>query len=389
MKIHEYQAKDLLSKYKIAIQPGMVTESADQATDIARRISPRGPWVVKAQVHAGGRGKAGGVKFCKTLEEVHEASKNILSKPLVTHQTGPKGVKVSKVLVVEAVDIAREIYCAMVLDRATSSVAIMASREGGVEIEEVAAKHPEKIFKVYVDPSMGIGTYQARTLAYDLELPKDLHASFASLIQSMAKLFIERDCSLVEINPLVITNKNELMALDAKITFDENALFRHPEIKEFFDPTQEDPIDLEAAKWNLNYIHLDGNIGCMVNGAGLAMATMDMIKMAGGEPANFLDVGGGASAEMVREAFKILTSDPKVKGIFVNIFGGIMRCDVLAKGIVDAVTLEGLKVPLVVRLEGTNVDEGRRILNESKLNIQATSNMGEAAKMIVEKVMGA
>jgi len=387
MKIHEYQAKDLLAKYGLAIQPGKTTDNAADAVSVAKSVSAKGPWVVKAQVHAGGRGKGGGVKFCKTLDEVQTHSANILSKPLVTPQTGPEGVKVPKLLIVEAVDIAKELYCALVLDRKTSSIVIMASREGGMEIEEVAAKTPEKIFKVNVDAALGLSAYQTRTLAYDLELPTELHKPFAALVSGLTKLFIEKDCSLVEVNPLVITTKNEVMALDAKVTFDENALFRHPELKELFDPSQEDPIDLEAAKWHLNYIHLDGNIGCMVNGAGLAMATMDMVKMAGGEPANFLDVGGGANTDMVREAFKILISDPKVKGIFVNIFGGIMKCDVLAQGIVDAVAQVGLSLPLVVRLEGTNVDAGRKILNDSKLNIQATSNMGEAAKMIVEKVM--
>lgn len=387
MKIHEYQAKELLATYKVQVQPGLVAYSPSQAVDIANKVTHEGPWVVKAQVHAGGRGKAGGVKFCKTTQEVKEAAEKMMSKPLVTHQTGPDGVDVTKLLVVKAVDIAHELYCALVLDRKTSSIVIMASREGGMEIEEVAEKTPDKIFKICVDPAMGHSAYQSRILAYDLGLPKELHAQFETMIQGMTKLFIEKDCSLVEINPLAITTDNQLMALDAKVTIDDNALFRHFDIKELFDPSQEDPIDLEAAKWNLNYIHLDGNIGCMVNGAGLAMATMDMIKMAGGEPANFLDVGGGASSDMVREAFKILISDKKVKGIFVNIFGGIMKYDVLAKGIVEAVTQVGLKIPLVVRLEGTNVEQGRKLLNDSKLNIFATSDMGEAATLIVKKVM--
>jgi succinyl-CoA synthetase beta subunit len=386
LKIHEYQAKQLFRQYGIPTLRGEVATSPDEAVAAAKKLGGSGPWVVKAQVYAGGRGKGGGIKLSKSLDEVKSNAQTILSKPLVTPQTGPEGRKVRTLLIEDGCAIANELYLAAVLDRATHSVVVMASREGGMEIEEVAAKHPEKILKVHVDPAVGFSGYQGRTLAFGLGLKPELHPAFGKFVQSLAKLFVEKDCSLAEINPLVITKDNQLIALDAKINFDDNALFRHGDLKELADPHEEDPQDLEAAKWNLNYIHLDGNIGCMVNGAGLAMATMDIIKLAGGEPANFLDVGGGASADQVREAFKILVADPKVKGIFVNIFGGIMKCDVLATGIVQAARQIELKIPLVVRLEGTNVEEGKRILKDSKLNIQTATTMADGAKMAVAAV---
>ncbi len=387
MKIHEYQAKELFQEYGLPTLRGELAKTSEEAAAAAKKLGG-GPWVVKAQIHAGGRGKGGGIKLSKTLDEVKSNASAILSKPLVTPQTGPEGRKVERLWIEEGCAIAREVYLAAVLDRATASIAIMASSEGGVEIEEVATTHPEKIFTVHVDPGVGFSSYQARMLAFALGFEKHLHESFGKMLSSLVRLFIEKDCSLAEINPLVVTKDQRLIALDAKINFDDNAIYRHPELKELADPNEEDPIDIQAAKWNLNYIHLDGNIGCMVNGAGLAMATMDIIKLHGGEPANFLDVGGGASAEMVREAFKILVSDPKVTAILVNIFGGIMRCDVLAEGIVQAVNQVGLKVPLVVRLEGTNVEKGRKILSEAKLNIRTATNMADAAKLAVDSARG-
>ncbi|MFH1018059.1 MAG: ADP-forming succinate--CoA ligase subunit beta [Pseudomonadota bacterium] len=386
MKIHEYQAKSLFRKYGIPTLRGEVARSPQEAMDTARKLGERGPWVVKAQIYAGGRGKGGGIKLSRTLEEVRANAQAILSKPLVTPQTGPEGRVVRTLLIEDGCEISRELYCAAVLDRATNSIVVMASLEGGVEIEEVAKKSPEKILKVHVDPAMGFSAYHGRTLAFGLKLPSELQKDFSKLVAGLVRLFVDKDCSLAEINPLVITKSNRWIALDAKINFDDNALFRHEELHALADPNEEDPRDLEAAKWNLNYIHLDGNIGCMVNGAGLAMATMDIIKQAGGEPANFLDVGGGASADMVREAFKILVADPKVKGILVNIFGGIMKCDVLAEGIVQAAREIHLGVPLVVRLEGTNVAEGRRILKDSGIKVQTASNMADAAKLAVAAV---
>ncbi len=388
MKVHEYQAKALFREYGLPTLKGELATTPQEAESAVKRMGTEGPWVVKAQVHAGGRGKGGGIKLSKTLQEVVENAETILSKPLVTPQTGPEGREVKKLLIEEGCNIADELYLAAVLDRETNSIAVMASREGGVEIEEVAAKHPEKIIKVHVDAAVGITPFQSRTLAFGLELKKELHKPFAKLLSGLMRLFLEKDCSLAEINPLVITKENEWIALDAKINFDDNALYRHPEIAELADTSEENPIDVEAAKWDLNYIHLDGNIGCMVNGAGLAMATMDIIKLAGGEPANFLDVGGGASSEMVAEAFKLLVRDPKVKGILVNIFGGILRCDVLAQGIVDAARQMELNIPLVVRLEGTNVEEGRKILQSSGLEIQTATDMAEAASLAVQAVGG-
>ncbi|HMQ10920.1 MAG TPA: ADP-forming succinate--CoA ligase subunit beta [Oligoflexia bacterium] len=386
MNIHEYQAKQLFKTAGIPVLNSIVAKNAAEAEQAAKNLGGNGPWVVKAQVHAGGRGKAGGVKVCKTLTEVKEAAEIILSKPLVTHQTGPQGVPVPCVLVEEGCAIDNELYFAAVLDRETASVTLMASQEGGVEIEEVAEATPEKIIKVKVDPAYGLDGYQARQLCFGLGLDAALHKEFSALAKNLTDLFIKLDCSLVEINPLVITKDNTIIALDGKVNFDENALYRHKELLELRDLSQENERDIEAQKWNLNYIDLDGNIGCMVNGAGLAMATMDTVKLYGGEPANFLDVGGGATTEMVSEAFKILVSDSNVKSIFVNIFGGIMRCDVLAEGIVQAVEQVGLKIPLIVRLEGTNVEKGRQILNDSGLNIQATSDMGQAAQLAVASV---
>ncbi|MFH1262261.1 MAG: ADP-forming succinate--CoA ligase subunit beta [Pseudomonadota bacterium] len=388
MKIHEYQAKALFREFGLPILRGEIAFDPGSARKRAERLGGPGPWVVKAQIHAGGRGKGGGIKLSRSLAEVETNAAAILAKPLVTPQTGPAGRKVRTLLVEEGCAIAKEFYCAAVLDRATASIVIMASLEGGVEIEEVAAKHPEKIIKVHVDPAVGFTPYQGRTLAFGLKLEPKLQKPFSEMIAALVRLFLAKDCSLAEINPLVITKDGRFIALDAKVNFDDNALFRQPELASLADPNEEDPADLEAAKWNLNYIRLDGNIGCMVNGAGLAMATMDMIKSCGGEPANFLDVGGGASTEMVREAFKILTSDPKVKAILVNIFGGIVRCDVLASGIVEAVGQVGLRVPLVVRLEGTNVEKGREILASSGLDIASAPNFGEAARLAVAAVKG-
>ncbi|MEZ4703942.1 MAG: ADP-forming succinate--CoA ligase subunit beta [Bdellovibrionota bacterium] len=384
MKIHEYQAKELFRKFNIPTLKGATAKSAQEAVAAAEALGTQAPWVVKAQIHAGGRGKGGGVKLAKTKDELKDYAAQILSKPLVTPQTGAQGKEVRTLLVEEGCQIEKEYYLAALLDRATSSIVVMGSTEGGMDIEEVAEKTPEKILKVHVDPAVGFMPYQARLFSYAFGFDKDLQKSFQNMLSSIIELFIQTDASLVEINPLVKTKDRQLIALDAKMTFDENALFRHPSIKEYFDPFEEDPQDLEAAKWNLNYIRLDGNIGCMVNGAGLAMATMDIIKFSGGSPANFLDVGGGANTEMVREAFKILVGDKNVQCILVNIFGGIMKCDVLAQGIVDAASQISLNIPLVVRLEGTNVEKGKEILNQSGLNIITASDMGQAAQLAVK-----
>jgi succinyl-CoA synthetase beta subunit len=388
MKIHEYQAKEVFRAGNIPTLKSKTATTPDQAVEAAKSVSDKAPWVVKAQIHAGGRGKGGGVKLAKTLDEVKKYATEIMSKNLVTHQTSPAGQKVSTLLIEEGCNIAKEYYCAAVLDRKTASIVIMASSEGGVDIEEVAEKHPEKIFKIHVDPAVGFVPYQARTLAFQLGLAPELHQPFSQMVSNLVKVFVSNDCSIAEINPLVVTKENTLIALDAKMIFDDNAMYRHESLKSYFDPNEEDPQDLEAAKWNLNYIRLDGNIGCMVNGAGLAMATMDIIKFSGGSPANFLDVGGGASGDMVREAFKILMGDKNVKCIFVNIFGGILRCDVLAQGIVDAVKQIGLKLPLVVRMEGTNVEKGKEILNGSGFKILTASNMAEGAQLAVNAAKG-
>ncbi len=382
MNIHEYQAKEILRRYKVAVPRGKVALTAEEAEAIAKELG--GVCVVKAQIHAGGRGKGGGVKVAQGAAEAKVAAGKILGMLLVTHQTGPEGKKVHRVLVEEGCAIDRELYLGMVLDRAAGRLVMMASREGGVEIEEVAAKTPEKILREPIDPAVGLQAYQARKLAFGLGVPKESVAKAVAFMIGLHRAFVESDCSLAEINPLVLTKQGDLLALDCKMGFDDNALFRHPDVKEMRDPTEEDPREVEAAKHDLSYIGLDGNIACMVNGAGLAMATMDIIKFYGGEPANFLDVGGGATTEKVTAAFKILLSDENVKAILVNIFGGIMKCDVVAAGIVEAAKQIGLSVPLVVRLEGTNVELGKKILRESGLDITPGENMADAAEKVVK-----
>jgi succinyl-CoA synthetase beta subunit len=385
MNIHEYQAKALIGKFGVATPQGHVAYTADEAGQAAQKLGGS-VWVVKAQIHAGGRGKAGGVKVVKSIDDVKATAAKMLGMTLVTHQTGPAGKVVKRIYVEAGCDIKRELYLGMLVDRATSRITIMASSEGGVEIEEVAAKSPEKILKVAVDPATGIQPYHARKIAFGLGLTGNQVASATKFILSMYRAFIELDCSIVEINPLVVTGAGDVLALDAKINFDDNALFRHKDIEDLRDPDEEDPAELEAAKHSLNYIKLDGNIGCMVNGAGLAMATMDIIKLYGGMPANFLDVGGGATKERVTTAFKIILSDHNVEGILVNIFGGIMRCDVIAEGVVAAAKEVSLHVPLVVRLEGTNVELGKKILAQSGLKILSADNLADAAEKVVKAV---
>jgi len=381
MKIHEYQGKELLKQYGVKVPEGYLARTPQEAEAHAKSLG--GLTVVKAQIHAGGRGKGGGVKVAKTPQEARAAAEQILGMMLKTHQTGPEGQKVNRVWVEQGCNIVRELYLGMVLDRATSRVTMMASAEGGMEIEEVAAKTPEKIFKVAIDPAVGFQAYQGRQLAFALGLEPDVSKKFLQFAKALSRAYMEADCSLLEINPLVVTAENEVLALDAKVNFDDNALFRHPNYEELRDLDEEDPAEWEAKKFDLSYISLDGNIGCMVNGAGLAMGTMDIIKLYGGEPANFLDVGGGATAEKVTAAFKIILSDPKVKAILVNIFGGIMKCDVIAQGVVQAAKEVGLKVPLVVRLLGTNVDLGKKILADSGLPIISADTMAEAAEKVV------
>ncbi len=381
MKIHEYQAKELFDRFEIPIPRGSVAFSVDEAVKVAESLD-KFPVVIKAQIHAGGRGKGGGVRLANSIEEVRKVAGDILGMTLVTHQTGPEGKLVRKVLVEEGLDIDKELYLSIIPDRSTAKVVIMASEAGGMDIEEVAAKTPEKIIKVWVDPGFGIQPFHAREVAFRLGASPELVRQFAAIIPRLYRLFFDYDCSLVEINPLIITRDNKLIALDAKINFDDNALYRHKDILEYRDLDEEDPLEVEASKYNLNYIRLDGNIGNMVNGAGLAMATMDVIKRAGGEPANFLDVGGGASAEMVENGFRIILSDEKVKAVLINIFGGILRCDVLAKGVVEATRKVEVKVPVVIRMEGTNVEEGRRILNESGLNLIVARDIKDAAEKI-------
>jgi len=344
--------------------------------------------VIKAQIHAGGRGKGGGVKLAKTAAEVPQVASEILGMTLVTHQTGPEGKLVRRLLVEEGLQIEKELYFSMLPDRATASTVIMASEAGGMDIEEVAAKTPEKIIKVQVNPLLGLQAFHVRQLAYGLNLQAELIKPFSAMVTSLYKLFCDYDCSLVEINPLVITADTKMLALDAKVNFDDNALFRHKDILEYRDLHEEDPLEVEASQYNLNYIKMDGNIGNMVNGAGLAMATMDLIKLAGAEPANFLDVGGGASAEMVENGFRIILSDPNVKGIFINIFGGILRCDILAQGVVEAAKKVGIGVPVVIRMEGTNVDKGRQILQESGLNLIAANDLKDAAQKVANIAKG-
>jgi len=381
MKIHEYQAKQILYKYGVRIPKGEVAETPSKAREIAERIGPN--VVLKAQVHAGGRGKGGGIKLVSSAQEAEKIAQEMIGMTLFTHQTGPEGKLVKRILVEEALDITRELYVGIVVDRAKEAPVVMASSEGGVEIEKVAAETPELIFKEYVNPAAGFLGFQARNLAFKLGLGGETFKQAVKFILSLYKAFEATDASLAEINPLLITKKGNVLALDAKMNFDDNALPRHPEIKEMRDLDEEDPLEVEASKYNLNYIKLDGNVGCMVNGAGLAMATMDIIMHSGGMPANFLDVGGGVSEEAVKNALEILVSDQDVKAALINIFGGIVRCDLVANGIVKAAIEIGLKVPMVVRLEGTNVDLGKKILKESGLAFYAAANMKEAAEKVV------
>ena len=382
MKIHEYQGKDILRRYGVAVPRGIACFSIEEAVDAAKTLG--GPvWVVKAQIHAGGRGKGGGVKLAKSLDEVRSHASQILGMQLVTHQTGPEGQKVRRLLIEEGADIQKELYLAVVTDRVTQKVCIMGSSEGGMDIEHVAETQPEKIHKTFVDPLQGCTDAQVDELAAAIGVPPASIAQARQAIQGLYKAFWETDASLAEINPLILTGDGKVIALDAKWNFDSNALFRHPEIVEFRDLDEEDPAEIEASKFDLAYIQLDGNIGCLVNGAGLAMATMDTIKLFGGEPANFLDVGGGATTEKVTEAFKIMLGNPKVEAILVNIFGGIMRCDVIAEGVASASKAVGLKVPLVVRMKGTNEDQGKKILADSGLPIISANTMGEAAEKVV------
>ncbi len=385
MNIHEYQGKEVLKQYGVAVPEGKVAFTVDEAVEAAQTLGTQ-VVVVKAQIHAGGRGKAGGVKVAKNLDEVRKYASEILGKVLVTHQTGPEGKEVKRLLIEQGCDIKKEYYVGVVVDRGTGRVVMMASEEGGTEIEEVAAHTPEKIFKEVVDPVVGLQPFQARRLAFAINIPSELVNKAVHFMTALYTAFVEKDCSIAEINPLVVTGDGNVMALDAKLNFDSNALFRHKDIIALRDLDEEDEKEIQASKFDLSYIALDGNIGCMVNGAGLAMATMDIIKYYGGDPANFLDVGGGATKEKVTEAFKIILSDEKVKGIFVNIFGGIMRCDVIADGVIAAAKELGLNRPLVVRLEGTNVELGKKMLNESGLNIVAADSMADGAQKIVALV---
>jgi len=381
MKIHEYQAKELFRKYDIPVPRGQVAFEAAEAAEVAESLGGY-PVVVKAQIHAGGRGKGGGVKLAGSGDEVKAIAGQILGMNLVTHQTGPGGRKVKKVLVEQGLDIAKELYLGIVPDRATAKIVIMASEAGGMDIEKVAAETPQKIIRAAVNPLLGIQAYHCRRIAFGLNLAPELIKPVSAMLRNLYRLYVDYDCSLLEINPLVITGDSAVVALDAKANFDDNALFRHEDVRRFRDLDEEDPLEIEASKFNLNYINLDGNVGNMVNGAGLAMATMDIIKQAGAEPANFLDVGGGASAEMVENGFRIILSDPNVKGILINIFGGILRCDVLARGVVEAARKTDLRVPVVVRMEGTNVEEGRRILAESGLNLLTATDLSDAAAKV-------
>ncbi len=411
MKIHEFQAKAILARHGVKVLQGYPATTVEEAVEAARRL-PGSVYVVKAQVHAGGRGKGrfvgqvdeealqavlagaedvpgkGGVRVCTSIEEVEEAARSMLGQTLVTKQTGREGVVVRRLYVEQGCDIARELYLGILLDRARERVVVMASTEGGTEIEEVAAATPEKILKVWIDPAVGLGGWQARQLAFGLGLRGRANKAFVKLVQGLYRAYDANDCSLAEINPLVVTGDDDVVALDCKMSFDDNALYRHPDLLELRDLSEEDPMEVEAAKYDLSYVALDGNIGCMVNGAGLAMATMDIIKLYGGEPANFLDVGGGANVEKVAAAFRIITRDPKVQAILVNIFGGIMKCDVIARGVITAVEQVGLEVPLVVRLEGTNVEEGRRLLAESGLPIITADSMADAARKAVAAAEG-
>jgi succinyl-CoA synthetase beta subunit len=387
MKIHEYQAKEILRKYGVATPRGIPCFSVDEAVAAAQKLGGK-VWVVKAQIHAGGRGKGGGVKLAKSSDEVKQHASQILGMMLTTHQTGPQGQKVRRLLIEEGADISKELYAGMVVDRGTQRVCLMASSEGGMDIEEVASRMPEKIHKVFIDPMTGLKDSEADDVALKIGIPAASLAKARPALQGLYKAFDETDASLAEINPLVLTGSGDVIALDAKMNFDDNALFRHPDIVAMRDLDEEDPAEIEASKFGLSYISLDGNIGCLVNGAGLAMATMDITKLYGGSPANFLDVGGGASAEKVTEAFKIMLKNPNVKAILVNIFGGIMKCDVIAEGVVTAAKEVRLNVPLVVRLEGTNVELGKKILAESGLPIISGNNMADAAQKVVAAAIG-
>ncbi|PYQ73013.1 MAG: ADP-forming succinate--CoA ligase subunit beta [Acidobacteria bacterium] len=383
MKIHEYQAKAILAKHGVPVPRGEVAFSAAEAGDIARRLGGS-VVVVKAQIHAGGRGKGGGVKLARSPGDAEKIAANMLGMTLVTHQTGPDGRVVGRVLVEEGLQMQRELYLSVLLDRAAGKPVMIASAAGGMDIEEVAAKTPEKIIRVYIEPGVGLVPFEARQLGFAIDLDGAQVNKFVRLATALYEAFVATDASLVEINPLVVTQAGDLLALDAKMNFDDNALYRHADLKDLRDLGEEDPLEIEASKFSLNYIHLDGNIGCMVNGAGLAMATMDIIKLAGGEPANFLDVGGGANAEQIRNAFKILMSDRNVRAVLINIFGGILRCDVLAQGVIGAVKELGVRVPIVIRMEGTNVEEGKRLLEQSRMNFTTADSMDEAAKRVVQ-----
>ena len=385
MNIHEYQAKEVLRKFGVATLKGQIAHTAEEAVTAAKAVGGN-LWVVKAQIHAGGRGKGGGVKLAKTLDEVKDITSKMIGMTLVTHQTGPEGKKVQKVFIEAGCNIAKEYYVACLIDRVTGRVAMMASAEGGVDIEEVAEHRPEAIFKVDIDPTTGLGAWQARELAFAIGMTPEVVNKATKFFMGLYAAFIDKDCSIAEINPLVVTKENDVICLDAKMNFDSNALFRHPDIMELRDLNEEDPAEIEASKFDLAFIKLDGNIGCLVNGAGLAMATLDIIKLFGESPANFLDVGGGANKEKVTNAFKIILKDPHVKGILVNIFGGIMKCDVIAEGVIAASKEVGLKVPLVVRLEGTNVELGKKILADSGLNIIPASDLTDAAKKITAAI---
>ncbi len=385
MKIHEYQAKSLLRKFKIPVPEGGLAFSPDGAREVARQIG-RAPYVVKAQIHAGGRGKGGGIKLAGSADEAYSVAGQIIGMDLVTPQTGPEGKQVRKVLVEQGLNIKKELYLSILPDRSTEKILVMASDDGGIDIESVARETPEKIIKVQVDPILGIQPFQCKQIAYDLKLKSIVIGQFEQLLRNLFQLFMSSDCSLVEINPLVITASEDLVALDAKISIDDNALYRQKDIHELRDQEEEDPLEVAASRFGLNYINLDGNIGNMVNGAGLAMATMDIIKHAGGKPANFLDVGGGASAEMVENGFRIILRDEKVKGILINIFGGILRCDVLAEGVVQAAKKTGIEVPVVIRMEGTNAEEGRKILSESGLNLITAVDLKDATQKVAQLV---
>ena len=383
MKIHEYQAKAILAHHGVPVPRGEETSNPAEVADISKRLGTS-VVVVKAQIHAGGRGKGGGVKLAKSPDEAESIAKHMLGMTLVTHQTGPEGRVVGRVLIEEGLQMTRELYLSVVLDRQSGKPVFMASSEGGMDIEEVAAKTPEKIHRIYVEPGVGLVPFQARQLGFAIGLDGPQVNKLVKLMGSLYEAFVATDSSMVEINPLVVTAAGDLLALDAKVNFDDNALYRHQDQRDLRDLAEEDHLEIEASKFALNYIHLDGNIGCMVNGAGLAMATMDIIKLAGGEPANFLDVGGGANAEQIRNAFKILMSDKNVKAVLINIFGGILRCDVLAQGVIAAVKELGVPVPIVIRMEGTNVEEGKRLLRESGMNFATADSMGEAATKVVQ-----